>query len=89
MEADRYFIRQNNELVAAVFRILFLTAVFGAVFILGAVLGIILAIVLGIVFGIILGIFTHGFSPPLRGYYVPAGAILYQRKAKRKIQNIF
>lgn len=72
------FFVKNAESIAAIFRVVFLAAVFGAVFILSIVLGAV-GVVLRIVSGIVLGIFTHLNSPPLRKYYALCLGALYEK----------
>lgn len=79
---------EDDESVAAIFRVLLFTAVLCAVLVLSIVLGVIGA-VLGIVLSVVLRIFTHLDSPPLWKYYALHNAILYDRKIVVKIAKKF
>ena len=70
---------EDDESVAAIFRVLLFAAVLRAVFVLSIVLRVIGA-VLGIILSVVLRIFTHLNSPPLWKYYVLHNAILYDKK---------
>jgi hypothetical protein len=79
---------EDDESVAAIFRVLLFAAVLRAVFVLSIVLRVIGA-VLGIILSVVLRIFTHLNSPPLWKYYALHNAILYDKKQPQKMQKIF
>ena len=63
---------EDDESVAAIFRVLLFAAVLRAVFV--------LSIVLRVIGAVVLRIFTHLNSPPLWKYYALHNAILYDKK---------
>lgn len=88
MEKQAGIFVEDDESVAAIFRVLLFAAVLRAVFVLSIVLRVIGAVP-GIILSVVLRIFTHLNSPPLWKYYALHNAILYDKNSRKKCKKIF